>query len=79
MSTEGPAKKKSIQEVPDEKGKRRKKTEGRADEGDDGQENRPYEIRTRSELCEIAIARTAGVEGSSGMDKDELIDALRGQ
>ena len=42
-----------------------------------GADTRPYEERTRTELYELA--RQRDIAGRSGMDKDELIAALRRQ
>lgn len=41
-----------------------------------GNPNRGYEARTRDELYNIA--KDKGIEGRSKMNKDELIDAIRG-
>jgi hypothetical protein len=49
--------------------------EGRSEVGERGGEAADYEDRTKDELLERA--RDIGIEGRSGMTKDELIKALR--
>lgn len=52
-------------------------THSRAVRGDTGGQTGSYESRTVEELQQLA--RERDIKGRSGMDKDELIAALRGQ